>query len=116
MIGVHPKALINYDDIPRDVQAAVKRRIAGYASPVEFYVEKLVEGISTIASAFYPKRVIVRMSDFKSNEYAHLIGGSLYEPSEENPMLGFRGASRYISDSFRECFELECRALKKSPQ
>ena len=113
MIGVHPKALINYDDIPRDVQAAVKRRIAGYASPVDFYVEKLVEGISTIASAFYPKRVIVRMSDFKSNEYAHLIGGSLYEPSEENPMLGFRGASRYISDSFRECFELECRALRK---
>lgn len=113
MIGVHPKALINYDTLPRDVQQAVKRRIAGYADPVEFYVEKLVEGISSIASAFYPERVIVRMSDFKSNEYAHLIGGSLYEPSEENPMLGFRGASRYISDSFRECFELECRALKK---
>jgi pyruvate,water dikinase len=113
MIGVHPKALINFDDIPRDVQTAIKRRIAGYESPTEFYVEKLVEGISTIASAFYPKRVIVRMSDFKSNEYAHLIGGSLYEPSEENPMLGFRGASRYISDSFRECFEMECRALKK---
>lgn len=87
--------------------------MAGYADPVEFYVEKLVEGISSIASAFYPERVIVRMSDFKSNEYAHLIGGSLYEPSEENPMLGFRGASRYISDSFRECFDLECRALKK---
>lgn len=113
MIGVHPKALINYDTLPRDVQQAVKRRVAGYADPVEFYVEKLVEGISSIASAFYPERVIVRMSDFKSNEYAHLIGGSLYEPSEENPMLGFRGASRYISDSFRECFELECRALKK---
>ncbi len=113
MIGVHPKALINYDTLPRDVQQAVKRRIAGYADPVEFYVEKLVEGISSIASAFYPERVIVRMSDFKSNEYAHLIGGSLYEPSEENPMLGFRGASRYISDSFRECFDLECRALKK---
>jgi pyruvate,water dikinase len=113
MIGVHPKALMEYNDLPRDVQQAVKRRIAGYGDPVEFYVEKLVEGISSIASAFYPKPVIVRMSDFKSNEYAHLIGGSLYEPSEENPMLGFRGASRYISDSFRECFELECRALKK---
>ncbi len=113
MIGVHPTALINYDTLPRAVQQAVKRRVAGYADPVEFYVEKLVEGISSIASAFYPERVIVRMSDFKSNEYAHLIGGSLYEPSEENPMLGFRGASRYISDSFRECFELECRALKK---
>ena len=113
MIGVHPKALINFDTLPRDVQQAVKRRVAGYSDPVEFYVEKLVEGISSIASAFYPERVIVRMSDFKSNEYAHLIGGSLYEPSEENPMLGFRGASRYISDSFRECFELECRALKR---
>ncbi|GAB3381271.1 phosphoenolpyruvate synthase [Spongiibacter taiwanensis] len=113
MIGVHPKALMDYAELPRDVQQAVKRRIAGYGDPVEFYVEKLVEGIASIASAFYPKRVIVRMSDFKSNEYAHLIGGSLYEPSEENPMLGFRGASRYISDSFRECFELECRALKK---
>lgn len=113
MIGVHPKALINFDTLPRDVQQAVKRRTAGYSDPVEFYVEKLVEGISSIASAFYPERVIVRMSDFKSNEYAHLIGGSLYEPSEENPMLGFRGASRYISDSFRECFDLECRALKR---
>lgn len=113
MIGVHPKALLEYDSLPRDTQVAVGRRIAGYASPVDFYVEKLVEGISTIASAFYPKRVIVRMSDFKSNEYAHLLGGSLYEPAEENPMLGFRGAGRYISESFRECFELECRALKK---
>jgi pyruvate,water dikinase len=113
MIGVHPKALIEYDTLPRDVQQAVSRRIAGYASPVDFYVEKLVEGIATIAGAFYPKRVIVRMSDFKSNEYAHLVGGSLYEPEEENPMLGFRGASRYISDAFRECFLLECRALKK---
>jgi pyruvate, water dikinase len=112
MIGVHPKALINYERLPRDVQQAVKRRVSGYADPVQFYVDKLVEGISTIAAAFYPERVIVRMSDFKSNEYAHLIGGSLYEPSEENPMLGFRGASRYISESFRECFELECRALK----
>lgn len=113
MIGVHPKALLNFDSLPRDVRISVERRIAGYASPVDFYIEKLVEGIATIAGAFSPKRVIVRMSDFKSNEYAHLIGGSLYEPSEENPMLGFRGASRYISESFRECFQLECRALKK---
>jgi len=110
---VHPKALLNYDGLPRDVQQAVTRRIAGYSSPVDFYVDKLVEGIATIASAFYPKRVIVRMSDFKSNEYAHLVGGSLYEPEEENPMLGFRGAGRYIADSFRDCFDLECRALKK---
>ncbi|MEC7433387.1 MAG: putative PEP-binding protein, partial [Pseudomonadota bacterium] len=85
----------------------------GYASPVDFYVDKLVEGISTLAAAFAPKKVIVRLSDFKSNEYANLIGGTLYEPDEENPMLGFRGASRYISDTFRDCFELECRALKK---
>ncbi|HEY3699382.1 MAG TPA: phosphoenolpyruvate synthase [Spongiibacteraceae bacterium] len=113
MIGVHPKALLNFNDLPRDVRTSVERRIAGYASPVDFYIEKLVEGIATIAGAFSPKRVIVRMSDFKSNEYAHLIGGSLYEPAEENPMLGFRGASRYISESFRECFELECRSLKK---
>jgi len=113
MIGVHPKALLNFDALPRDVRVSVERRIAGYTSPVDFYVQKLVEGISTIAAAFAPKRVIVRMSDFKSNEYAHLIGGSLYEPAEENPMLGFRGASRYISESFRECFELECRALKQ---
>ena len=113
MIGVHPKALLNFNDLPRDVRLSVERRIAGYASPIDFYVEKLVEGIATIAGAFSPKRVIVRMSDFKSNEYAHLIGGSLYEPAEENPMLGFRGASRYIAESFRECFQLECRALKK---
>ncbi|HSB97424.1 MAG TPA: putative PEP-binding protein, partial [Spongiibacteraceae bacterium] len=113
MIGVHPKALLHFDELPRDVRISVERRVAGYASPVDFYVQKLVEGIATIAAAFSPKRVIVRMSDFKSNEYAHLIGGSLYEPQEENPMLGFRGASRYISESFRECFELECRALKQ---
>ncbi len=113
MIGVHPKALINYDTLPKDVKQAVQRRIAGYAGPVEFYIEKLVEGIATLAASFYPKKVIVRLSDFKSNEYANLIGGKLYEPEEENPMLGFRGASRYISDSFRDCFELECRAMKK---
>lgn len=113
MIGVHPKALLNYNSLPVDVQKAVERRISGYASPVEFYVEKLVEGIATLGAAFAPERVIVRLSDFKSNEYANLVGGSLYEPHEENPMLGFRGASRYVSDTFRDCFELECRALKR---
>ncbi|AZF17340.1 Phosphoenolpyruvate synthase [Pseudomonas sp. R3-18-08] len=113
MIGVHPKALLNYDGLPLDIKESVDKRIAGYNDPVGFYVEKLVEGISTLAAAFYPKKVIVRLSDFKSNEYANLIGGKLYEPEEENPMLGFRGASRYISEAFRDCFELECRALKR---
>ncbi|WP_151703558.1 phosphoenolpyruvate synthase [Nitrincola alkalilacustris] len=113
MIGVHPKALLNFDQQSRDMKQTIERRIAGYASPVDFYVDKLVEGISTLAAAFYPKKVIVRMSDFKSNEYGHLIGGERYEPVEENPMLGFRGAARYISESFRDCFELECRALKR---
>ncbi|OOR91397.1 phosphoenolpyruvate synthase [Moraxella bovis] len=112
MIGVHPKALLNVDTLPQETQAQVFERIAGYNSPVEFYINKLIEGISTLAVAFKDKPVIVRMSDFKSNEYANLIGGKLYEPHEENPMLGFRGASRYISDNFRDCFELECRALK----
>ncbi|MCL6414627.1 phosphoenolpyruvate synthase [Aestuariirhabdus sp. Z084] len=113
MIGVHPKALLNYEALPADIKANVDSRIAGYPDPVEFYVEKLVEGVSTIAAAFAPKKVIVRLSDFKSNEYANLVGGRLYEPEEENPMLGFRGASRYISDSFRDCFALECRAMKR---
>ena len=113
MIGVHPKALLNLDEQPREVRQAIDKRIAGYGSPVDFYVSKLVEGISTLAAAFAPKKVIVRLSDFKSNEYENLIGGSRYEPGEENPMLGFRGASRYISDNFRDCFELECRALKQ---
>lgn len=113
MIGVHPKALLNIEEQPRSVRQVIERRIAGYASPVDFYVEKLVEGISTLAAAFYPKKVIVRMSDFKSNEYGHLIGGDAFEPHEENPMLGFRGAARYISDQFRDCFELECKALKR---
>lgn len=112
MIGVHPKALLNIDSLPQETVQAVQERMAGYNSPVEFYINKLIEGISTLAVAFRNKPVIVRMSDFKSNEYANLIGGKLYEPSEENPMLGFRGASRYVSDSFRDCFELECRALK----
>lgn len=113
MIGVHPKALLNFSSLPSDVRDSVEKRIAGYPDPVDFYVEKLVEGVSTLAAAFWPKKVIVRLSDFKSNEYANLIGGRLYEPEEENPMLGFRGASRYISDSFRDCFELECRAMKQ---
>ncbi len=113
MIGVHPKALLNFDSLPRETRAAVLARTAGYTSPIDFFVEKLVEGISTLAAAFADKPVIVRMSDFKSNEYANLIGGKLYEPEEENPMLGFRGASRYVSENFRDCFELECRALKK---
>ncbi|WP_288996966.1 phosphoenolpyruvate synthase [uncultured Psychrobacter sp.] len=113
MIGVHPKALLNMNSLPREISQAIHERIAGYASPVDFYVDKLVEGISTLAVAFMDQPVIVRMSDFKSNEYANLLGGKLYEPSEENPMLGFRGASRYVSDNFRDCFELECRALKR---
>ncbi len=112
MIGVHPKALLNMNSLPREVAQAINERIAGYGAPEDFYVDKLVEGISTLATAFKNEPVIVRMSDFKSNEYANLIGGKLYEPEEENPMLGFRGASRYISENFRDCFELECRALK----
>ncbi|MDN6297369.1 MAG: phosphoenolpyruvate synthase [Halomonas sp.] len=113
MIGVHPKALLDYATLPTDLQQIIDLRTAGYADPVSFYVDKLVEGISTLAASFHPKRVIVRLSDFKSNEYENLIGGKLYEPGEENPMLGFRGASRYVSDAFRPCFELECRALKR---
>ncbi|XGA81462.1 phosphoenolpyruvate synthase [Halomonas sp. CH40] len=113
MIGVHPKALLEYATLPSDLQQIIDLRTAGYDDPVSFYVDKLVEGISTLAAAFYPQRVIVRLSDFKSNEYENLIGGKLYEPGEENPMLGFRGASRYVSDAFRPCFELECRALKR---
>lgn len=113
MIGVHPKALLDYATLPAELQQVIDLRTAGYADPVSFYVDKLAEGISTLAAAFYPKRVIVRLSDFKSNEYENLIGGKLYEPGEENPMLGFRGAARYISDAFRPCFELECRALKR---
>jgi pyruvate,water dikinase len=113
MIGVHPRALLDFDTLPADVRRSVERRIAGYASPRDYYVDKLVEGISSIAAAFAPKKVIVRMSDFKSNEYAYLVGGHNYEPEEENPMLGFRGASRYVSENFRECFDMECEALKR---
>jgi len=113
MIGIHPKALINYDQQSARLKSDIDEMIAGYASPVEFYVAKLTEGISTLACAFAPEKVIVRMSDFKSNEYANLLGGEGYEPEEENPMLGFRGASRYISDEFRDCFALECDAIKR---
>ncbi|QYJ84874.1 phosphoenolpyruvate synthase [Shewanella mesophila] len=113
MIGIHPKALLEFNDQTAELQQEIHEMIAGYESPVEFYVARLVEGISTIASAFHPKKVIVRMSDFKSNEYANLVGGDRYEPEEENPMLGFRGASRYISESFRDCFALECEAIKR---
>ncbi len=113
MIGIHPKAILEIDQLPANLRAEIQRRSRGYASPEAFYVEKLVEGVATIAAAFYPKPVIVRLSDFKSNEYRKLLGGDIYEPEEENPMLGFRGASRYIAHGFRDCFELECRAMKK---
>ena len=113
MIGVHPKALLNYNKMDKDTKSQIDIQMAGYEDPVEFFVDKLTEGISTIAAAFAPKPVIVRMSDFKSNEYANLIGGKFFEPDEENPMLGFRGASRYISDDFQDCFELECLAINK---
>jgi pyruvate,water dikinase len=113
MIGVHPKALLEFDSLDDDLKDTIRRQMAGYSDPVGFYVDKLCEGISTIAAAFAPEPVIVRLSDFKSNEYANLIGGRRYEPSEENPMLGFRGAARYVDESFRPCFELECRALKR---
>ncbi len=113
MIGVHPQALLEYDQLDEETRQAVDEQMAGYQEPVEFFVEKLAEGVATIAAAFAPEPVIVRLSDFKSNEYANLIGGEKYEPDEENPMLGFRGAARYLSDSFRPCFELECRALRR---
>ncbi len=113
MIGVHPKALLNFDQLQGDIRGEVQRKIAGYADPVSFYIDRLAEGIATIAAAFAPKPVIVRLSDFKSNEYANLLGGREYEPHEENPMLGFRGASRFVSSEFRDCFELECKAMRK---
>ena len=113
MIGVHPQALLDYDKLDDDTKSAVNEQMAGYPDPVRFFVDKLAEGVATIAAAFAPEPVIVRLSDFKSNEYANLIGGDLYEPDEENPMLGFRGAARYVADSFRPCFELECAAIRK---
>ncbi|MCH9757318.1 MAG: phosphoenolpyruvate synthase [Gammaproteobacteria bacterium] len=112
-IGIHPKALLQFDDLKdTDLKQEIADKTAAYDSPVAYYVERLKEGIATIAAAFYPKPVIVRLSDFKSNEYANLLGGPLYEPDEENPMLGFRGASRYVSPSFSDCFALECQAVK----
>jgi pyruvate,water dikinase len=113
MIGVHPRALLDFATLDPGVQEQVRRQMAGYDDPVGFFVEKLAEGIASIAAAFAPQPVIVRLSDFKSNEYANLIGGRQYEPHEENPMLGFRGASRYTDPAFRPCFELECRALRR---
>jgi len=113
MIGVHPKALLEFERLDADLKEQIRAQMAGYSDPVGFYVEKLAEGVGQIAAAFAPEPVIVRLSDFKSNEYANLIGGTRYEPHEENPMLGFRGASRYIDESFRPCFELECRAIRR---
>ena len=112
-IGIHPKALLEFDKQDDELQAEITRRIAGYASPVDFYVDKIAEGVATLAASVYPRKTIVRMSDFKSNEYANLVGGSIYEPHEENPMLGFRGAARYVADNFKDCFALECKALKR---
>lgn len=114
LIGIHPKAILRFDLVPHDLHDAVAERTRGYADPRSFYVEKITEGVSTLAAAFWPNKVIVRLSDFKSNEYRKLIGGDLFEPIEENPMLGFRGAARYISKDFRDCFALECEAMKKA--
>ncbi|MGN7084685.1 phosphoenolpyruvate synthase, partial [Neisseria sp. P0001.S005] len=112
-IGIHPKALLEFDKQDDELKAEITRRIAGYTSPVDFYVDKIAEGVATLAASVYPRKTIVRMSDFKSNEYANLVGGSIYEPHEENPMLGFRGAARYVADNFKDCFALECKALKR---
>jgi pyruvate,water dikinase len=112
MVGVHPRALLEFDHLDSELKATVRQQMAGYADPVTFFIAKLAEGVSQIAAAFAPEPVIVRLSDFKSNEYANLIGGRAYEPHEENPMLGFRGASRYVDPAFQPCFELECRALR----
>ena len=112
-IGVHPKAILDYPNVDADLKKAVESVARGHASPRAFYVDKVAEGIATIGAAFWPKPVIVRLSDFKSNEYRKLIGGSRYEPDEENPMLGFRGAARYLSEEFGEAFAMECEALKR---
>ena len=112
-IGIHPKALLDYDSMPEDIKSSIDESIAGYKSPKDFYIDKIVEGVATLGAAFHPHPVIVRLSDFKSNEYANMVGGQLFEPDEENPMIGFRGASRYVSSSFQECFEMECLALKR---
>jgi pyruvate,water dikinase len=114
MIGIHPRAVLDYPNLSSDLKSIIEKQSTGYPSPVDFYVEKITEGVATLGAAFFPKPVIVRLSDFKSNEYSSLIGGEEYEPKEENPMLGFRGASRYLSDDFRDCFEMECQTLKKA--
>ena len=113
MVGIHPKALLEFDTLKPDLKAEIAERIAAYETPREYFIKRVAEGISTLAAAFSPQPVILRMSDFKSNEYANLVGGPEYEPEEENPMIGFRGASRYISESFRECFEMECEAIRR---
>ena len=113
MVGIHPKALMNASSMPEEVKAIIHEKTTAYADPVEYYISRITQGVATIAAAFYPKPVIVRMSDFKSNEYANLVGGKQFEPEEENPMIGYRGASRYISKDFRDCFELECQAMKR---
>ena len=112
-IGIHPQALLSYEQQPKEVQQEIEQRISGYEGPRDFYIKKLSEGIATIAAAFAPKRVIVRLSDFKTNEYAYLVGGDVYEEHEENPMMGFRGASRYVSEAFRPCFDMECLAVRR---
>ena len=113
MVGIHPKAILNIDAMPKAIQDTIKNRARGYATPKQFYIDKVAEGVATIAAAFYPKPVIVRTSDFKSNEYKKLVGGEIYEPDEENPMIGFRGAARYMADDFKECFAMECQAMKR---
>lgn len=113
MVGIHPKAILNMDAMPANIRDTIKNRSRGYASPKQFYIDKVAEGVATIAAAFYPKPVIVRTSDFKSNEYKKLVGGDIYEPDEENPMIGFRGAARYMAEDFKECFAMECEAMKK---
>ncbi len=113
MIGIHPRALLEFDQLSKELQDEITPRINAYENPREFFISKIVEGVSSLAAAFYPKPVILRMSDFKSNEYANLIGGKNYEPDEENPMIGFRGASRYLDETFRSCFEMECEAIKR---
>lgn len=113
MVGIHPKAILNIDAMPKAIQDTIKNRARGYTSPKQFYIDKVAEGVATIAAAFYPKPVIVRTSDFKSNEYKKLVGGEIYEPDEENPMIGFRGAARYMAEDFKECFAMECQAMKR---
>ena len=113
MVGIHPKAILNFDAMPTAIKTTIKNRSRGYASPKQFYIDKVAEGVATIAAAFYPKPVIVRTSDFKSNEYKKLVGGEIYEPDEENTMIGFRGAARYMAEDFKECFAMECTAMKK---